>query len=302
MSVIDAKMVKILRDKTSAGMMDCKKALEKTQGNMALAVEELRKSGKDKAAKRAGCIATEGVVILLTDDHNKHGMLLELNSETDFVARDANFLAFAKDVAATAWAYKMTNNVSIDLATLSEQKSQRDSQYTIEEARQALIGTVGENIILRRLVFSTPLSNPAIQTLGHYVHGNRIGVMLTLDVNNQELAKDIAMHIAANRPVVIMPHQVPEALIAQEKEIYLAEASISGKPPEIIDKMVTAGIDSFTKQVSLVGQPFIKNPAITVGELLLNSGAMVLEFHRFEVGENIENHEALAESNATELS
>lgn len=283
MAVISAKMVKELRDKTGAGMMECKKALDKSNGDVQLAMEELRKSGNAKAAKCAGRVAAQGVIVILADHDSKRGMMLEVNSETDFVARDDNFLQFAQLVANTAWINKIA-----DLSTLANHPVHNDSGLTVEEARENLISKVGENILLRRILFSPPLSHPDAKSLGYYVHGSRIGVMVTLDVVNQELAKDIAIHIAANRPLVISPDQVPEHLIAKEKEIYLSEAINSGKPQEIIEKMVAGKLANFVNEVCLVGQPFLKNPDITVGELLSKSGAIVLSFQRFEVGEIVD--------------
>lgn len=282
MAVVDAKMVKELRDKTGAGMMECKKALDLANGNMEQAIEELRKSGNAKAAKCAGRVAAQGVIILIADADKQQGMMLEVNSETDFVARDDNFLRFAQTVAETAWLNKITTIPDLAAQTISG-----DIGCTVEELREDLISKVGENIILRRIVFSPPLTNPDVQSLGYYVHGSRIGVMVTLGVANKDLAKDIAIHIAANRPLVISPQQVPADLIAKEREIYLSEAINSGKPQEIIEKMVAAKIAKFINEVCLEGQPFIKNPDITVGELLSKSGSMVLSFQRFEVGEDV---------------
>lgn len=286
MTTITAALVKELRETTGAGMMECKKALEATRGDIKLAIEELRKSGKAKAEKRAGRIAAEGVVVLLADTDHKQAMMLEVNSETDFVGRDESFLAFAKAVAETAWAGKIAN-----LQLLASKPLKGHAGHTVEESRQALISKVGENVLVRRIIFSNALPNPETQTLGYYRHGERIGVVVELDIDNKELAKDLAMHIAANRPLVITPDQVPADLIEKEKEIYSAQAANSGKPKEIIEKMVSGKLKSFMSEVSLVGQPFIKNTDMTVGDLLLKSGAKVLAFHRFEVGEGIEKTE-----------
>lgn len=285
MTTITAALVKELRDKTSAGMMECKKALEATQGNLELAIEELRKSGKLKAAKRAGKIAAEGAVMLVADEELKRAMMVEVNSETDFVGRDENFLAFAKAVGDTLWAAQLSDLEALGSKTLKGQAG------TVEDARQALISKVGENVLVRRVVFSKPLPKPETQTLGVYRHGERIGVIVELDIDNKELAKDLAMHIAANRPLVIAPENVPADLLEKEKEIYHAQAATSGKPKEIIEKMVTGKLKSFMNEVSLVGQPFIKNPDMSVGDLLLKNGAKVLAFYRFEVGEGIEKVE-----------
>lgn len=286
MTTITAALVKELRDKTSAGMMECKKALEVAKGDIELAIEELRKSGKAKAAKRAGRIAAEGVIVTLADEDSKQAMMVEVNSETDFVGRDESFLAFAKAVGATAWEAKIS-----DLTALATQSLKGFPGQTVEEARQALISKVGENVLIRRLVFSAPLANPSAQTVGVYRHGERIGVIVELDIANKELAKDIAMHIAASRPLVITPENVSAELLEKEKEIYSAQAANSGKPKEIIEKMVAGKLKNFLNEVSLVGQPFVKDPDQTVGDLLTKNGAKVLAFHRFEVGEGIEKEE-----------
>ena len=285
MTTISAALVKELRDKTSAGMMECKKALEATKGDIKLAIEELRKSGKSKVEKRAGRIASEGVVVLLADADSKNAMMVEVNSETDFVGRDESFLAFARAVGDTLWTSKIAN-----LEALASQPLKGQTQ-TVEDARQALISKVGENVLIRRMVASKPLANPASQTIGVYRHGERIGVIVELDVDNKELAKDLAMHIAASRPLVIAPENVPADLLEKEKEIYAAQAANSGKPKEIIEKMVSGKLKNFVNEVSLVGQPFIKNPDLTVGDMLVKSGAKVLAFYRFEVGEGIEKVE-----------
>lgn len=286
MAEITAALVKELRDKTSAGMMECKKALQAANGDIKQAIEELRKAGISKAEKRAGRIAAEGMVVLLTDAEHKSAMMVEVNSETDFVARDQSFIDFAKAVAQTAWANKIS-----DVHALSTQPVQGQAEQTIAGVCQSLISKVGENVQIRRLVFSKPLANPAAQTVGIYRHGEKIGVIVELDCDNKELAKDLAMHIAANRPLVIAPEDVPAELLEKEKEIYTAQAASSGKPKEIIEKMVNGKLKSFINEVSLVGQPFIKNPEVTVGDLLLKSGTKVLAFYRFEVGEGIEKIE-----------
>lgn len=286
MATISAALVKELRDKTSAGMMECKKALEVANGDINLAVEELRKSGKAKAAKRAGRIAAEGVIVTLIDADSKQGMMLEVNSETDFVGRDESFVAYAKAVAQTAWDGKIA-----DIQTLLTQPLKGFAGQTVEDARQALVSKVGENVLLRRMVYSAPLADPANQTIGIYRHGDRIGVIVELDCDNKELAKDIAMHIAASRPLVIAPENVSADLIEKEKEIYSAQAAGSGKPKEIIEKMVLGKLKNFLSEVSLLGQSFVKDPNQTVGELLTKSRAKVLAFYRFEVGEGIEKEE-----------
>jgi elongation factor Ts len=275
-NIISATMVKELRERTGAGMMECKRALEKSAGDMQGAIEELRKSGQTKADKKAGRIAAEGVVVIATN--NKQAVMVEINSETDFVARDANFTAFAKAIAETALQSGEQDVAKFSALTLQGQKE------TVEEARQQLISKVGENVQIRRITHS----NAASAMAGTYSHGNRIGVIVELDVDNNELARDIAMHIAASKPIVISPDNVPAEIVAKEKEIYMAQAATSGKPQEIIEKMVVGRLKKFLDEVSLTGQPFVKDPDVTVGSLLNKHRAKVLAFHRFEVGEGIE--------------
>jgi len=275
--LITAGQVKELRERTGSGMMECKRALETSNGDMELAIEALRKSGSAKADKKAGRVAAEGIVIVRASNDGKQAVMLEINSETDFVARDANFLAFADAVANAALAAKVN-----DIQTLNS-LSLADSGMTIEEARQALIAKVGENINVRRVV--TIDSNA---TVGTYLHGNRIGVLVELDVENPVLAKDIAMHIAASKPVVINPDEVPADIIAKEKDIFMAQAASSGKSQEIIEKMVGGKLKKYLDEISLMGQPFIKDPDIIVSSLLNKHRAKVLSFTRFEAGEGIE--------------
>jgi elongation factor Ts len=272
---ISATMVKELRERTGAAMMDCKKALEATQGDLEAAIEELRKSGAAKAGKKAGRIAAEGMIVVASD--GKKAVMLEINSETDFVARDSNFTSFAKAVAETALQAGTT-----DVAQLAGLTMQ-GTQQTVEEARLALITKVGENVQVRRIVFG---ESP---TVGTYIHGSRIGVMVELDTpDNLDLARDVAMHIAASRPIVVNPEQVSADILAKEKEIYMAQAATSGKPQDIIEKMVVGRLKKFLDEVSLTGQPFVKDPDVTVGSLLNKHRAKVIAFHRFEVGEGIE--------------
>jgi elongation factor Ts len=276
MTAISAGMVKELRERTGAGMMECKKALEVSKGDMELAIEELRKSGRTKADKKAGRIAAEGMIAIA--DNGKQVAMIEVNCETDFVGRDENFAAFVKAAAETALSAYESDASKISALTL------QGSTKTVEEARQELVTKVGENVQIRRIVLSSKSSAVA----GTYVHGSRIGVIVELDVDNKDLARDIAMHVAASRPLVISPEQVPQELVAKEKEIYLAQAATSGKPQDIIEKMVVGRLKKFLDEVSLSGQPFVKDPDTTVGALLNKNRAKVLAFHRFEVGEGIE--------------
>ncbi|HEX2549656.1 MAG TPA: translation elongation factor Ts [Gammaproteobacteria bacterium] len=272
---VSAAQVKELRERTGAGMMECKKALEITKGDIKLAIEELRKSGIAKADKKSGRIAAEGVIIVRLSDDTKQAVLIEINSETDFVARDENFLKFTNAVADVA-----LQNQANSIETLSNLPFTNTS---IEEARQALVAKVGENIHLRRIEFQESPHH-----IGSYLHGNRIGVLVKLDVDNAELAKDIAMHVAASKPLFIAPEDVSSEMVAKEKEIYMAQASGSGKPQEIIEKMVAGRIKKYLDEVSLLGQPFVKDPNITIAALLSKHRAKVVAFTRFEVGEGIE--------------
>jgi elongation factor Ts len=257
-------------------MMECKKALEKSSGDIQGAIEELRKSGQAKADKKAGRVAAEGAIVIT--DNGKQAVMLEINSETDFVARDANFTAFVKACAETALAAKTQDVPAFSALTL------QGSTQTVEEARQSLIAKVGENVQIRRII----VSGEAAASVGTYIHGSRIGVIVELDVDNKELARDVAMHIAASKPIVVSPDNVPADIVAKEKEIYLAQASTSGKPQDIIEKMVAGRLKKFLDEVSLVGQPFVKDPDVAVGTLLNKHRAKVLAFYRFEVGEGIE--------------
>lgn len=274
---VTAAQVKELRERTGAGMMECKKALDITSGDMDRAIEELRKSGNAKADKKAGRVAAEGVVIVKASMDGKQAIILEINSETDFVGRDENFLTFADAVAKTALAAKVKTVQELVSMSLG------DGKGTVDEARQALIAKVGENINVRR--FERIESNT---TIGTYLHGSRIGVIVELDVENPALAKDIAMHIAASKPVVISPEEVSADIIAKEKEIYMAQASGSGKSQEIIEKMVAGKLKKYLDEISLIGQPFIKDPDVLVSSLLNKHRAKVLRFIRFEVGEGID--------------
>lgn len=276
MTAISAGMVKELRERTGAGMMECKKALETSKGDMELAIEELRKSGRTKADKKAGRVAAEGMVAMA--DNGKQVAMIEVNCETDFVGRDANFVAFVKAAAETALKAGESDVSKLSALTL------HGTSTTVEEARQELVTKVGENVQIRRIV----LSNQSSAVAGTYIHGSRIGVIVELDADNKELARDIAMHVAASRPLVISPEQVPQDIVAKEKEIYLAQAATSGKPQDIIEKMVMGRLKKYLDEVSLSGQPFVKDPDTTVGALLNKNRAKVLAFHRFEVGEGIE--------------
>ena len=271
MAAISASMVKELRERTGLGMMECKKALVEADGDLELAIENLRKSSGMKAAKKAGRVAADGVARVAVN--GGQGTLLEVNSETDFVARDDNFSAFADKVIA-----KAASTESTDVASLMEGE--------LEDARSALVQKIGENITVRRV------AKINASVVGAYVHSNeKIGVLIGLDGGSEELAKDIAMHVAAVNPMVVNPDDVDPAVIEKEKEIFSAQAENSGKPAEIIEKMIGGRIRKFLAEISLVEQPFVKNPDQTVGQLAKAAGATVTGMVRFEVGEGIEKEE-----------
>lgn len=272
MTTITAALVKELRERTGVAMMDCKKALVETDGDIEKAIEEMRKSGMAKAAKKAGRIAAEGAIVIASKG-NKAAMI-EINSETDFVARDSNFTEFTDKVANTAL-IEATSDVESLLAA-------KVDGVTIEESRQVLVSKIGENINVRRVVLLEA------DTLGHYRHGDQIGVVVALEGGNEELARDIAMHIAASKPEVVAPEDVSQESVEKEKEIFAAQALESGKPADIVEKMVSGRIKKFLNEVSLLGQPFVKDPETTVGQLVAKNGAKVIHFVRFEVGEGIE--------------
>lgn len=278
---ISAALVKELRERTGAGMMECKHALESSQGNIEKAIEVLRKSGQAKADKKAGRVAAEGAIAIA--ELNGRAVMLEVNSETDFAARDENFIAFIQAVAKAALESKSSTLEALSDLTLNDDAG----GYTVEDARKELIAKIGENVQLRRMVIT---SEPA-SVIGSYLHGKRIGVLVELDTeNNQELARDIAMHIAASKPLVISPEDVPTDVTEKEKEIYMAQAEVSGKPPEILEKMVAGKLKKYLDEISLLGQPFVKDPDMTVGTLLNKHRAKILAFYRFEVGEGIEKN------------
>lgn len=272
---VTAALVKELRERTAAGMLDCKNALVEANGDIELAIENMRKNGQAKAAKKAGRIAAEGVI--LTKVANGVATMIELNSETDFVARDEGFIAFGSKLIEVASANKLNDIDALNDATVDGVK--------VSEARDTLVAKIGENISPRRVI-SVEGDN-----LGAYVHGGRIGVIAILQGGDEELAKDIAMHVAAANPQFVKPTDVPEEVVAKEKEIQLDIAMQSGKPAEIAEKMVSGRMNKFTSEVSLTGQAFIKDPSTSVAQLLKAKNADVINFVRFEVGEGIEKKE-----------
>jgi elongation factor Ts len=272
---ITASLVKELRERSGAGMMECKKALTETQGNIEVAMENLRKSGLAKADKKAGRVAAEGRIALASEGGK--AVIVEINSETDFVAKDDNFVAFTKDVAATA--------LKSGAADAEALKTAKIGDATVEEARAALIAKVGENVQLRRLA--------RIDSTHHvagYVHGGRIGVLVELKGGDAELAKGIAMHIAALNPPYIKAADVPAEFVAKEKEIELAKMSDKdrAKPAEILEKIISGKIAKIVNEVTLTGQPYALNGDQTVDQVLKAANAEVLKFHRLAVGEGIE--------------
>ena len=272
---ITAALVKELRERTGAGMMECKKALVETAGDIDAAVEQMRKSGAAKADKKAGRVAAEGTIVIAADSGT--AVLAEVNCETDFVAKDENFKKFAAEVAQLVLSQRPK-----DVEELKEMLLAGGT--TVESARQELVAKIGENINVRR--FSLVETPDAV--IGQYLHGNRIGVVVTLQGGDENLARDIAMHVAASRPVCVSEDQVPDELLAQEKAIFMAQAEQSGKPADIIEKMVGGRLKKYLKEVTLEGQPFVKDPDQSVGQLLKQAGASVSQFVRYEVGEGIE--------------
>jgi elongation factor Ts len=273
---ITAALVKELRERTGAGMMECKKALVETNGDVEVAIENMRKSGQAKAAKKAGRIAAEGVI--LSRVSGNIAALLEVNSETDFVARDENFLGFANQVADLV--------VEKGISSIEELKSAEFANgETVETARENLVAKIGENITVRRVHVEE------VDVASAYLHGNKIGVLVNMKGGDADLAKDVAMHVAASNPEVISGDDVSAELIEKEKEIFTAQALESGKPAEIIEKMIGGRINKFINEISLVGQSFVKDPSTTVGKLLQAKNASVISFTRFEVGEGIEKKE-----------
>ncbi len=269
---MSAALVKELRERTGLGLLECKKALATAGGDIDKAIEELRKSSGMKAAKKAGRTAADGVVATRIADDGSYGVVVEVNSETDFVARDQNFLGFVNKVVDAAFSGKQE-----DVAALMD--------GDLEQDRQALVQKIGENIGVRRI----QVVEAADGVVGSYVHGNnRIAVLVELKGGDQDLARDVAMHVAAVNPRVVSPDDMPEEVIAAEKEIYTAQAAESGKPADIIEKMIGGRIRKFLAENSLVEQPFVKDPDVTVGKLVAAAGAGVASFVRFEVGEGIE--------------
>ncbi|WP_289286942.1 translation elongation factor Ts, partial [Methylophaga sp. UBA678] len=262
------------------GMMECKKALVEANGDIEVAIEEMRKSGLAKADKKADRITAEGIITIETSADNKHAIMLEVNSETDFVAKADDFVNFVSAVAKKALEAQPADLDALKQLTL-------ESGETVETVRQALVAKIGENIQVRR--FTSLNTEDGI--IGFYRHGDRIGTMVQLTGGNEELAKDLAMHVAANRPQAISPDELSQELLDKERDIVATQARDSGKPENIIEKMIEGRMAKFVNEISLVGQPFVKDPDVTVEKLIKQAGASIDAFEFFEVGEGIEKAE-----------
>ncbi len=272
---ITASLVKELRERTGAGMMECKKALVECDGNIEAAADLMRKSGAAKADKKAGRVAADGAIKIKVSDDGKKAVIVEINSETDFVAKDDNFQAFAESVTDVVF-----NNAPTDVEALKNMAT-ADGR-TVEQVREALVGKIGENIKVRRFKIMT-----TADSLVSYQHGIRIGVVVDSSTD-REMGKDIAMHVAAVNPQYVQESDVPAETVEKEKGILIAQAEASGKPPEIIEKMIVGRLKKYLAEITLLGQPFVKDQDQTVGKLLSSSSARVNQFIRFEVGEGIE--------------
>ncbi len=273
---ITAALVKELRERTGAGMMECKKALVEVDGDIDAAIELMRKTGLAKADKKAGRTAAEGLIVVKSSDDNKKAVMVEVNCETDFVTKGDDFKNFCDEVAQLTLDTQPADLDTLLAASMSGGES-------VADTCKRLIAKIGENMSVRRFqLFNTE------GLLASYLHGARIGVMVDMTGGSVELARDIAMHIAASNPSAVDDSEVDPALIEKEKEIFTAQALESGKPAEIVEKMIGGRIKKYLKEITLVGQPFVKNPDQTVEQLLKEAGATVNGFTRFEVGEGIE--------------
>lgn len=277
---ISAAMVKELRERTGSGMMECKKALVEANGDMELAIENMRKAGLAKADKKSGRIAAEGVIGAKVSDDAKTVVMVDVNCETDFVAKGDDFTGFVNDITNALLTANVENDEQLNAVVLP-------SGSSVDETRRALIAKLGENITVRRFVKYTTAEGGQAS----YLHGSKIGVIVELAKNDPALGKDVAMHVAAAKPEYVSDDQVSADVIAKEKEIFAAQALESGKPAEIVEKMIGGRINKFLAEVTLLGQPFIKDDSVTVGKLLASKGNSVVRFARFEVGEGIEKKE-----------
>ncbi len=271
---VSASMVKELRERTGAGMMECKKALVAADGNTEEAIELLRKSGQANADKKSSRVAADGRIVIAVDGNK--AAIAEINSETDFVARDENFVEFAEAVVGAALTNSVEDVDTLSMTTLADER-------TIETARTELVAKVGENISVRRFEWVE-----AVDYLGNYTHGARIGVLVAMSGGNAELARDVAMHVAASNPLCVDEDGVPADMLERERRFIAEQAAESGKPPEIVEKMVTGRVAKFLREITLLGQPFVKDPDVSVGKLLKSANATVNVFIRYELGEGIE--------------
>lgn len=282
---ITAKMVKELRERTDCGMMECKKALVEVNGDMDAAVELLRTKGAAKADKKASRIAAEGLVKVAMSQDSKKVIIVEVNSETDFVAKDTNFTNFVDNVADVI--------LNLDVNTVEElgaaNYSSKDFTGTVEEARKELVTKIGENIQIRR--FDKVIASND-EVVNSYVHGGRIAAIVKISGNDADLCRDVAMHVTATSPIVVNPEDVPADILEKEKDIFKAQAAESGKPENIIEKMIQGRISKFVNEISLVSQAFVKDPDTTVGKLLAKANAKAISFVRYGVGEGIEKEES----------
>ncbi len=276
---ITAALVKELRERTGAGMMECKKALVESDGDIEAAIEQMRKSGSAKAAKKAGRTAADGLVIVKISDDGGKAVITEVNCETDFVAKDENFSGFAEAVAECALKHDVDS-----IEALSQLPLKKGEAQTVEEARTELVAKIGENMSVRRF----ERIDAGNGMLASYRHGVRIGVVVVIEGGDEALGKDIAMHVAASNPAYISEDQVDPAVVEKEKEIFRTQALESGKPENIVDKIIAGRVRKFLGEITLVGQPFVKDPDVTVGKLLSDKGATVKRICRYEVGEGIE--------------
>ncbi len=277
---ITAALVKELRERTGAGMMDCKKALAETNGDMEAAIDLMRTSGAAKAAKKSGRVAAEGLVKVNVSDDGKTATILEVNSETDFVTKGDEFIEFVNVLGELALKTKPANIKEFLTQTL-------DNGDSLEKAREAIVAKVGENVSIRRV--STVSTDSGV--IGAYKHGERIAVLSVVEGGDEAFAKDIAMHVAATKPECVTEEELSADLLEREKAIFVEQARESGKPENIIEKMIVGRMKKFVNEVTLYGQPFVKDPDTTVGNLAKSNNAQVKSFVRFEVGEGIEKKE-----------
>ena len=276
---ITASLVKELRERTGSGMMECKKALVETDGDIEAAIELMRKSGKAKAAKKAGRTAADGIIVIKFSEDGKKAAMVEVNCETDFVAKDDNFTSFADAVAE-----RVLNSDVGTVEELLDGPLHDGEETTVNTAREALIVKIGENMNVRR--FDRLSTENGV--LASYRHGVRIGVVVALEGGDEALGKDIAMHVAASNPICVSREDVPAETLQKEREIFKVRALESGKPENIVDKIVEGQVNKYLSEITLLGQPFVKDPDVKVDKLLSKAGAKVAAFRRFEVGEGIE--------------